>query len=703
MTLTPTILIVDDSERLCISLKRRLDKVGKYRVFTAGSAEEALALCERECIHCIGLDIILTNDTKDRTGFELAKKLGKIPKFFLSMAEDRRTVKYGTSREMRQQANVQEYLYKSDDVQEILRTVNEIVGDLNLDLVIHWGTWSDALLVEMLKHFKGKSDSEKRVIADELVTLFCSAFKSATEITLLKIDRGKGGCVVAQIEPRMQHAAGAPVMVKFGPRETIMVEYENYTKWVKHFLRYETTQILENPAQTFHLAAINYSFVGGSNPKGSFKDVFNDYSAQEIEGMLAHLIGHTCERWYEARRPPEPEESLPLDGIYRSRECLNLVDKHVAALDTIVGQLLNSKSHASSLKADGPATIAVRLGSISERLPNPMYYAFRERWNNGFEAELFPSPSQLAITHGDLNGDNILVDDHGRGCLIDFYKTGFGPIYRDFVELESIIKFELLKISDLQQRYRLESDLLAPARLSDPIPIADEFKHDVHALKVISVIQQIRRLAALKSNSEDPTEYYVGLIFNALKEILGFSSGHDDPTCCNVRQFHALISAAKICQKLMQTQTKPEGSGSPPLIFLSYAQEDVAAVAAIYERLAREGFKPWMALHDIHPGMIWKSAVDVALEQAYTIVVVLSKWAVQNRGYSQYEIKRALELSMRMLPDDRYLIPVVIERLEPEATIPRELQHLQVAEVYESNGLDRFLQSLRESVARRDR
>ena len=702
MTRPANILIVDDDPSVLESLQLLVEDEGDYRVLTATSATEAMDLVERNCIHCIALDVILTTAQNDKTGFDLAKKLGKTtPKFFLTCLDDGDSTQEGLEIS---DANVVKYLFKRQGEQAILKTIKDIVKGLNLELTIHWGTWTSLMLVEMFKHFKGKSVSEKRVIAEELESLLCSAFKSATEVTLLDINRGKGGCVVAKVRPRLPEGTGAPVMVKFGPRATIMQEYDNYTDWVRPYLQHETTQVLEEPAQTFHLAAIKYSFVGGSNPKGSFKEFFAVSTAQDIKELIGHLIGNTCEKWYEARRPPKPEERLPLDEIYRKRESLNLADsKHVIELEKTIAQLLSSNTYAGILKADGPAQIEVRLNSVSEWLPNPMVYAFRERWHNGYETEIFPSPSLLAITHGDLNGENIVVNAHGRGFLIDFYKTGFSPVCRDFVELESIIKFELLQLSNLQQRYQLESDLLSPAKLSDPIPVAPQFAHDAHVLKVISVIEHLRRLATLASNSDDPTEYYVGLMFNALKEILGFSSGHDEPTCCEMRQFHALLSAAKICQKLMLAQTKPTGPGSPPLIFLSHAREDVNEVNKIYKRLSAEGFKPWMAPGDIPLGMPWKRAVDVALEEAHTVIVVLSKWAVQNRGYNQSEIKKALELSMNMLPDDRYLIPVVIERLEPEFTIPRELQELQVAQIYEPDGWDRLVQSLRESVARRNR
>ena len=696
MTRKPTILIVDDDQQYCKSLKRRLDQEDKYRVLTANTAQQTLDLAEQECIDFIALDVKLSEARDDKSGFELAKKLGRIPKFFLTLLKDGDSYTEGSSDEMRD-ANVVKYVFKSHGPTAVLKAIDEIVKGLHFDLTINWDTYTPVWIVEMLKHFRGRSDAEKRVIADELVSLLCKAFKAAKEITILEIKRGKGGCVVAEIRPHLQFG-GAPVMVKLGPRATIMEEYDNYKDWVRPYLLDETTRVVEEPAQTLHLAAIEYSFVGGSKPT-PFNEFFKQSSAAEVESLLSHLFGNTCEKWYEARRAPDPQQSLPLDQIYRSRQSLNLADKHVARLEEIVQQLLGSESYAPYVKVNGPTTIEVRLGSVSEELPNPLAYAFRERWSNGYNAELFPSPALLVITHGDLNGENIVVNKNGRGFLIDFYKTGLGPIYRDFVELESIIKFELLHLPNLAQRYQLELALLAPANLSDPIQVPPVLANDPEVMKVVQIVQQLRRRAALASNTEDPTEYYVGLLFNALREILGFSSGHDDGTCCYPRQFYAFLSAAKICQWLLGKQTKPIGPEPPPLIFLSYATEDLAEVNSMYTRLSNEGYKPWMASIDVAAGLDWALEIEKALEDAHAIILVLSEAGAEKRGYKELETKVALQRLMLQLDTDIYVIPVLLKPIEE---LPHKLKKLQNIKLYERDGWDRLLKSLKESVIRRN-
>jgi len=252
---------------------------------------------------------------------------------------------------------------------------------------------------------------------------------------------------------------------------------------------------------------------------------------------------------------------------------------------------------------------------------------------------------------------------------------------------------------NLAQRYQLELDLLAPVNLSDPIRVVNSFTNDPQVLKVINTIQQLRRHAALVSNSEDPTEYYVGLMFNALREILGFSSGHDDGTCCQPRQFYAFLSAAKICQWLLRKQTKPVRPDSPPLIFLSYATEDLADVNSMYTRLSNEGYKPWMASIDVVGGLDWELAIEEALEEAHAIILVLSEAGAEKRGYKEYETKLALQRLMQKLDTDIYLIPVLLEPIEE---LPRKLKRLQNIKLYESDGWNRLLKSLNESVIRRN-
>ncbi len=44
-----------------------------------------------------------------------------------------------------------------------------------------------------------------------------------------------------------------------------------------------------------------------------------------------------------------------------------------------------------------------------------------------------------AVTHGDLHGDNLLIDSRKNAWVIDFERSGEGHVLQDFIELESDI------------------------------------------------------------------------------------------------------------------------------------------------------------------------------------------------------------------------------------------------------------------------
>ncbi len=81
------------------------------------------------------------------------------------------------------------------------------------------------------------------------------------------------------------------------------------------------------------------------------------------------------------------------------------------------------------------------------------------------------------------------------------------------------------------------------------------------------------------------------------------------------------------------------GRGLPKIqLFLSYARTDVEQVGVLRDRLAADGFDPWMDIESILPGEKWESAVRRAIQQSDFAVVCLSSRSVNRRGFLQKEI-----------------------------------------------------------------
>jgi hypothetical protein len=144
------------------------------------------------------------------------------------------------------------------------------------------------------------------------------------------------------------------------------------------------------------------------------------------------------------------------------------------------------------------------------------------------------------VTHGDLNGRNILVYDN-KAWLVDFYQTGPGHIFRDFVKLESYIKFHLMETENLEALSLFED------ALNDPEPSPDNTAFAIRGnpddlIKAYRIILRLRHWACVKametSWSRIREEYYAGLFYQTLA-VLGYSIKL-------VSKKHALVSANKI-------------------------------------------------------------------------------------------------------------------------------------------------------------
>jgi hypothetical protein len=158
----------------------------------------------------------------------------------------------------------------------------------------------------------------------------------------------------------------------------------------------------------------------------------------------------------------------------------------------------------------------------------------------------------LCITH-DLTGRNIMVDKH-KCWLIDFFRT-YQPILRDFVILETDIKYRLMPRQDMGDFLRIEEALFEipypTSKLSHPEGMEPE------ALKAVQVITSIRAFAnhisrGLSTLQQNYREYLLSLLITLNVVRLR----HIDPD----RKLQAIRSAAMICAALnrMVVENRPD-------------------------------------------------------------------------------------------------------------------------------------------------
>lgn len=132
-------------------------------------------------------------------------------------------------------------------------------------------------------------------------------------------------------------------------------------------------------------------------------------------------------------------------------------------------------------------------------------------------------------------------------------------------------------------------------------------------------------------------------------------------------------------------------------LFFCYAREDEEYVDKLYEKLSLEGFKPWMDKQDIVPGENWKLSIQKAIKNSDFFLIFLSTKSVNKRGFLQREIKNALDLWQEQLENDIYLIPIRLE----ECKVPPNLSEFQWVDLFETNGIQKLIDSLNIGMKRR--
>jgi DNA-binding winged helix-turn-helix (wHTH) protein len=165
------------------------------------------------------------------------------------------------------------------------------------------------------------------------------------------------------------------------------------------------------------------------------------------------------------------------------------------------------------------------------------------------EQRIKDSPSTLSgIVHGSLDGTSVLVDRVGRTWLVDFEQTGLGPLIRDFVSLETAIKFDMVAGADVEQRHELERRLLAMRYLGEDVDVEGLVPEGKKALQLIG---QVRSQAAdVVGSAMEP--YLIGLLYCAAKRFLDYRPQLKYTREEVVTFTYALLSMAMLCQRLVQ-------------------------------------------------------------------------------------------------------------------------------------------------------
>ncbi|MCA9966749.1 MAG: response regulator [Anaerolineales bacterium] len=541
-------ILIVENDPLVLEGNRRLFELEGYRVMTAGSVAEARELLTYRQVDLAIVDVRLSDDhdTYDRSGIELAEQMPPETVKLLVSAFDRYV--YGP----KMPYNVLHFEKQRGSrelVAEVKRLFREVVRRNGaLEVVLQDGLTVLALLQQM-KAFRGVPEALLTAVSEEFIQLLQRLFLRETRVELSYLLPGHGGAGVVLVRP-FYPGKGAYVVVKFGLRDAIKQEVDNYREYVEPYIQINSTDLVGDLAMTKNLAAARFRFVGAYR-EGRVRDlatVYGDISQPDasIQAVIRDLFEDSCGLWYDGKQPWG--SAMMRLGVgetavscYKKQLTLNLPAEWQELRDTL-DDLLADPNTLFQRQSAGQIQLH-RPGFAPDLLPDPV--AFVEQ----FAAQL-PSPVYGSITHGDINSSNVFVDEDGHTWLIDFSRTGWGPALRDTAELESVLLYELLDDPEIAQRLDFADVVLSPNRFSQPLQLPPHLAAQFSMTRARAAVQRVRHSAAQIVQGDEMGSYWVGLLFYALKTITWNNitgRGHDH--CLASRQ-QALYVAARLCQKL---------------------------------------------------------------------------------------------------------------------------------------------------------
>lgn len=360
------------------------------------------------------------------------------------------------------------------------------------------------------------------LLAKELHALLAHLFSETEAILVTPLLPGFSSAKVLKVQPFISGSGGGGLfVVKFGNAHVIEYEYINYQKYVFYHNKSGRYTAAFKQQRMANLGAILYAFAGADlRNTHEFGIVYQQREFPQIQEVLNNIFYSVCGSWYQNTNPLYP---LNLTQAYQQQES----DSPRELEDIIV-------KHLPTVQFQQVLTFTSFKMMPSRSFPNP----FRVLST----AQPLIRSTYKAITHGDLNQRNILVDHLGYPWLIDFQSTGPGHILRDVATLDAVTRFQLLAASQatLDEFLAIEETLSAVQYFRQLDELPDSPVTDNPALvKVYQTTVHLRKLARwmVRDQDKDMSEYYIALLYITLETLRYFSLSRE-------QRERALLSAS---------------------------------------------------------------------------------------------------------------------------------------------------------------
>lgn len=504
--LAKALLVEDDKEYWQPELERYL-KLAGCDVKKVVDAESAKRMLGKEFYSVIVVDLQLENleYPNNRDGMEV---VAEVSRTYGGSATTIIVTVHGEDVSLYKKAlkdyhvEASHFLIKGDfDPEEFLVQVKEALGNMGMGPTLDVNPTTGIPMASLVPLISDEVPGES---AYEIEAVFRALFAGiATSFTVTEVLReGFGGAGIVKVTGTGPAGMQVDKVVKFGARKVIEKEAANYDKFVRDYQHRRVDMV--GPVYGSRIAALKYTFLASAHGLTSLHSLFQTtQDSGKIERTLNHLFRETCGHWHDNRTPKAI--LCPYEEYFEDRSA---VEKARAGFSRVAPHL------ASSERMDFPG--------VAEGLLNPFLYL------EEFAGKR--ARSHKCITHGDLTGRNVFVHPQKEETwLIDFYLTGPSHYLRDFVKLETSLRFESLRYDvpgNLGALREFERALVAPDSFEDHLPPPLQAETDKELEKLYVTVRTLRELAGRLTFSRYDlglVDYYLVLFYRTLKSI-GYKS-----------------------------------------------------------------------------------------------------------------------------------------------------------------------------------
>lgn len=216
-----------------------------------------------------------------------------------------------------------------------------------------------------------------------------------------------------------------PTVLKISSLHVTQSEVRAYHDHVKRFILNNSTVIMGNASQG-NWSGLRYNFVGVNGAGSSLSWLADHYTrrpVEEIKPLFHAVFGKVLWPWYGQ---PKREGVRP----FEQHDPSHLFPRIPEQAENVLG-----------ISSDQPLVFC---GELGRELPNPYYFLrhgfpLHKTWERNWYS---------TITHGDLNLNNILIDEKDNIYVIDFSETRPRNALSDFARIEPVITLQMTRLKE---------------------------------------------------------------------------------------------------------------------------------------------------------------------------------------------------------------------------------------------------------------